>query len=577
MKLFKVFVLGLDGATLDLIHPWVSEGKLPTLAKLLSTGAYGQLRSTMPPMTGPAWTTFATGKNPGRHGIYDWVYRHADSYDVSPTTAHHSQATSLWSLLSRAGKRVCVINVPMTYPPQPVNGVMISGLPAPSKKVTIAYPGHLLEEIEREMGREYILYPDPGQAYSDAGIDAFLKRLYATTDTRLVVLNRLRQREDWDFTMVVFNGTDTVQHAMWKFMDPHHPQYNSSKAVKYGDAIQKYFSYLDGRLAEVVNSLDEDTVLMVMSDHGFGPFHKFIHVNNWLMQRGYLTLKPNVTSRIKGLMFRAGFSPMKVYNMLMRVGLGRLKREVVRGSGQGMLKALFLSFDDVDWSRTRAYSLGNIGQIYLNVKGREPNGCVEPGEAYEQLRHELIAELEELRDPATGEQVVEHIYKREQVYSGPNVQRGADILFIPTRMEYFGFGEYEFGASEVIEPVVRGISGTHRMNGTLMLYGSPVLPGQKLGYDQLEPIEPDRNTAEGRIPQPALTDLAPTILYLMGVPVPDDMDGRVLAEALKPEYADLHRLVRERASDVEPSDEASLSDEDEAMITERLRALGYVS
>jgi predicted AlkP superfamily phosphohydrolase/phosphomutase len=559
MTSFRIFVIGLDGATFDLVGPWAREGKLPTLHR---------------PMTGPAWTTFATGKNPGKHGVYDWIYREQGSYDVSPTTAQHCQASTLWSLLGRAGKRVCVLNVPMTYPPQPVNGVLISGLPAPSRKASITYPADLLEEIEREIGREYALYPDPGQAYSDVGVDAFLGRLYETTDTRLVVLDHLSRREDWDFMMVVFNGTDAVQHAMWKFMDPQHPQHDPIRASKYGDAILDYFSYLDSRLAHVIANLSEGTVVVVMSDHGFGPFHKFIHVNFWLMERGYLKLKPRVKAQIKSLMFRAGFSPMWVYNALMDIGLGRLKREVVRGSGQEMLRALFLSFDDVDWPRTRAYALGNIGQVYLNVKGREPMGCVEPGEEYERLRRELITNLGEIRDPATGERVVEYIYTREQVYSGPHAGRGADILFIPTRMEYFGFGEYEFGANTVIEPMMRGISGTHRMNGVLVMHGLPILPGITLGRDRVEPI--NLGAPKGLPPQPWLADLAPTILHLMGVPVPEDMDGRVIVEAIRPEYASLQALVRDGTSDGEQVPEAELSDADRAAITERLRSLGYV-
>src|SRR5512139_1831118 len=155
----KVLVIGLDGATFDLIKPWAEAGHLPTLARLLNEGAHGYVASTVPPMTGPAWTTFMTGKNPGKHGIYDWIYRHKDSYDVSPTTARHCRDATLWSILSEAGGRVCVFNVPMTFPPKPVNGVMISGMPAPSTKVTITYPVELLAEIEREVG-EYLVYPD---------------------------------------------------------------------------------------------------------------------------------------------------------------------------------------------------------------------------------------------------------------------------------------------------------------------------------------------------------------------------------------------------------------------------------
>ena len=181
----------------------------------MAEGAHGSLRSTVPPMTGPAWTSFATGVNPGKHRLYDWIAREPDSYRFLPVTALDCRAPTIYALLSQAGRRVCALNIPMTYPPLPVNGVVVSGLPAPSTKVKITYPDTLLDELNAATG-EYLLYPDPGQAYSDSGVDAFLERLYKTTDGRLRTLDYLRGREDWDFTMVVFNGTDTISHAMWK-------------------------------------------------------------------------------------------------------------------------------------------------------------------------------------------------------------------------------------------------------------------------------------------------------------------------------------------------------------------------
>ncbi len=556
----RILAIGLDGATFDLIGPWAQAGELPTFRRLMAEGAYGSLRSTIPPMTAPAWTSFMTGKNPGKHGLYDWIYRHSNSYDVSPVTAAHCKEPTLWSLLGSAGRRVCVFNVPMTYPPTPVNGVMISGLPAPSTQVTITYPSDLLEKIEKEVG-EYLLYPDPGQAYSDQGVDAFLDDLYRTTDTRLRVLDYLRAREDWDFCMVVLNGTDTVQHAMWKYMSPDHPLHDPRRREKYGDAILSYFQYVDRALDQIVGSLDDNTTLVLMSDHGFGPFHKFIHLNNWLRQQGWLQIKSTPKASIKSMQFKLGFAPMKIYDLLMRFGLGALKREVVRGKGQGLLRKLFLSFDDVDWQRTTAYALGNVGQIRLNVRGREPLGLVEPGEQYEATRDEIMARLRELRDPQTGERVVEAIYRREQIYWGHNVDQAADIVFIPTRMEYFGFGEYEFGTNEIIESVKRGISGTHRLNGMALLWGRAICAG-------------------GHLRDAQILDLAPTILHLMGHSVPHDMDGRVLTEALSPEYAEVRPGddLPSTAALPPPSTAADdvLSAENAELIVERLRGLGYV-
>ncbi len=555
----KVLVIGLDGATFDLIKPWAAAGYLPTLHRLLQEGAHGTLQSTVPPMTGPAWTTFATGVNPGKHRLYDWIARDEGSYAFSPVTALDCAAPTLYTLLSQAGRRVCALNVPMTYPPTPVNGVMVSGLPAPSTNVTITYPTGLYQEILDAVG-DYILYPDPGQAYSDAGVDAFLARLYRTTDLRVQTLDYLRGREAWDFAMVVFNGTDTISHAMWKYMDQFHPLHDPTKAAKYGNAIRDYYRYLDNKLARVVDELDDGTTLVVMSDHGFGPFHKFIHVNNWLLQEGFMSVQRDPVTALKHGLFRRGFTPMGVYDMLMRLGLGALKREVVRGQGQGLLKTLFLSFGDIDWSRTQAYSLGNVGQIYLNVAGREPQGCVQPGAHYEQVRSALIERLGTLRDPQTGETVVESIYRREELYHGEYLEKAPDIVFLPRRLEYFGFGEYEFGSREIIEPMRRGISGTHRMNGIFMAYGAAVQPGA---------------VVEGA----GLVDLAPTILHLMGEPVPEHMDGRVLHEALATAGRPTRRSPRATGGHGDdnrgPRGEL-LSAEDKKVLTDRLRSLGYV-
>jgi predicted AlkP superfamily phosphohydrolase/phosphomutase len=561
----KVLVLGLDGATFDLIKPWAAAGYLPTLKRLMEEGAHGSLQSTTPPMTGPAWTSFATGVNPGKHRLYDWIARDEGRYTFSPVTALDMEAPTLYTLLSAAGRRVCALNVPMTYPPTPVNGVMVSGLPAPSTKVQITYPSNLYQEIVEAVG-DYILYPDPGQAYSEAGVDAFLQRLYRTTDLRVQTLDYLAGREAWDFAMVVFNGTDTISHAMWKYMDKTHPLHDPAAALKYGNAIRDYYAYLDSKLAHYVDELPDDTTLVVMSDHGFGPFHKFIHVNNWLMQEGLMATRPGLLTGLKRAMFRQGFSPMNVYDTLMRFGLGALKREVVRGQGQGLLKTLFLSFEDIDWSRTQAYSLGNVGQVYLNVAGREPLGCVQPGAEYQRVREEIIAKLQTLRDPESGELVVESIFRREELYAGDFLEKAPDIVFLPRRLEYFGFGEYEFGSHRIIEPMRRGISGTHRMNGIFMAYGAAIKPGAV-------------------VENASLYDLAPTILRLMDEPPVGHMDGRVLEEVMA---ADVAAVMAQRAtarsqnngkhgaSGGKGQGAEGMSAEDKKVLADRLRSLGYV-
>ncbi len=552
----RTLVIGLDGATFDLIKPWAAQGHLPALRQLMEQGAHGSLESTIPPMTAPAWTSFATGTNPGRHRLYDWIARDPDSYNFSPITALHGTAPTIYSLLSQAGRRVCALNVPMTYPAVPVNGVMLSGMPASDVNGPISYPAGLYQEIVRQVG-DYILYPDPGKAYSDGGVDAFLERLYRCTDLRIQSFDYLRQRDAWDFAMLVFNGTDTICHALWKYMDRQHPLHDPRMAARYGNAIRDYYKYVDRYLARVIETLDRDTTLVIMSDHGFGPFHKFIHVNNWLIQEGFMQVRPGWRPALKKRLFDLGLTPMNVYNALMHLGFGWLKRKVVRGQGQGILKRFFLSFADVDWSQTVAYSLGNVGQIYINLAGREPAGSVQPGAEYERVRDTIMQRLQQLCDPATGEPVVEAVYRREEVYAGAQLDYAPDIVFMPRRLEYFGFGEYEFGSNQIIEPMKRGISGTHRMNGIFLAYGENIRPG---------------STVENA----RITDLAPTILYTMGLPVPAHMDGRVLREifqeAFQPEVLPMDSTWQGETT----GDSRTLTEQEKEMLTRLMRDLGYV-
>lgn len=247
---------------------------------------------------------------------------------------------------------------------------------------------------------------------------------------------------------------------------------------------------------------------------------------------------------------------MNVYNTLMRLGFGKLKREVVRGQGQGLLKTFFLSFGDVDWEHTAAYSLGNVGQIYLNVAGREPQGIVTAAE-YEDVRQQIMDQLAELRDPATGERVVETIYRREEIYHGEQLDKAADIVFIPTRLEYFGFGEYEFGSHQIIESMKRGISGTHRMNGIFLAYGDAIKAGVQI---------------EGA----SLLDLAPTILQLMSVPVPEHMDGKILDSTFSDDFVPLPASHNGDWSASDDENGTGLTEEQKQIVAERLRGLGYV-
>lgn len=220
------------------------------------------------------------------------------------------------------------------------------------------------------------------------------------------------------------------------------------------------------------------------------------------------------------------------------------------------MKRLFLSFADVDWARTKAFAVGSFGQIYINQVGQRPQGIVQPGKEYEELREEIAAQALELLDPRTGQRVVDRVHRREEIYSGPLVEKAPDLVLQSRNWEYMAFGHADFGASHVVEPVV-GMSGHHRPDGVVMLAGQGIEAGVELDGANI-------------------TDLAPTILYAMGIPIPSDMDGRVLTDAFTPDYLSAVEVQYSDELSERPTGEGQYSEEDEEEIKERLRGLGYV-
>ena len=546
----KVFCIGLDGATFDLIQPFIAQGKLPTFKKLMERGAWSELRSTVPPVTASAWSSFMTGKNPGAHGLYDFMQRRANSYDLAPVSARDRDGKAIWDLMGDAGKRVIVMNVPVTWLPQPVNGLLITGMLTPRNAENYTYPKELAEELRREIG-DYIVYSD--EVYSKGRGETFLNALKYSATQRVRAADYLLQKYPADFFMLVFPETDTVSHGLWSAYDPTHHDHNPAEAEKLRDGILEIYEHIDGLLERLITNHQSPISILLMSDHGHGPVRNFLYVNNFLAQRGYLKFKSNLASQLKRAAFQLGLTPRFAYNLLLAIGLGKLRRTLdKRRGGRGLLKRFFLSFGDVDWSRTRAYSIGYIGEVHINLRGREPQGIVSPGEEYEHVRDVVITSLRELTLP-DGAPLVEHIWKKEEIYHGAHLANAPDILFLPRNLETIAFGDFEFGSNKVIEKSF-GVSSSHRMNGIFVASGAGI-----------------KNAGEFSGAQ--LIDLAPTILHLMGLPVPTDMDGRVVTEAL----ADARAVEYGGTSAGNAVTRDGYSEEEEKEVIERLADLGYIS
>jgi predicted AlkP superfamily phosphohydrolase/phosphomutase len=520
----------------------------------MQQGAWGKLRTTLPPISSSSWSSFVTGVNPGKHGLVDFVYPGADSYKVTMVDATSRRTRALWNWLNDAGHKVGLLGIPTTYPTEPVDGFMISGFLAPGPDSEWAHPPELKQELLAELG-EFQLSPDE-RYRSSQHLDRFLADLTASVENRTQAALYLMRNKPWDLFAVVYWDTDMVQHEAWRILDPTHPRHDSAEAAAHQELVLDFHRKVDADVGLLLDEVDSDTLIVVMSDHGFGPVHSFFLTNNWLASMGLLKFKRNPWTAFKRLLFRLGYTPLRSFRLAKALGLGQLRKRVRFQQQASLVNRIFLSFDDVDWSRTKAFSIGSFGQVYINLAGVRPQGIVQPGQEYEELKELITREAQALLDPRTGEPLVDRVYRREEIYSGPYLARTPDLIVQPRGWEYMAFGHADFGSNKLVESIT-GLSGHHRLDGIVMLAGPGVKP----------------NTA---LEKASILDLAPTILHATGVAVPHDLDGRVLSEAFE-DSSQLSRPVAFGQSSIykDGDSESGLQDEEMENVQEKLRGWGY--
>lgn len=476
----RVVVIGFDGATFDLIKPWVNAGHLPNLARMLDEGAHGLLRSTIQPTTAPAWTSMTTGVNQGKHGLYDFVRRRAGEYNLEVTNGTHIYAPTIFDYVSAANRHVVALNIPYTYPPRPVNGVMVGGPFAPTITPELVHPPSFYPTLRRLAPHYHIIpdynhrAPDPAQAYHE--------QLLHGIEQRERIGCHLLTMEPWDLFMVVFMATDEVQHTFWHCMSAA----DGTPEAQYRDAILQVYRRLDtalGRLksAAEASAGDRQLVTLVVSDHGAGPFHAMINLNRWLAEHEYLHYRNDRKNRQRRLQTRIVTQLALAYRQYLparlreriRHRLGAARFSKVK---EGMENVLLTA--NVDWAVSRAYALGPGGNIYINVAGREPSGCVPP-EEYEALRAAIADALCTLRDPDTGELVVAAVHRRESLYSGPYLEQAPDLIVEWRDYGYWGRGRYSveaplFEKTHRFDFSEQPLTGSHRPDGILIAGGDGV-------------------------------------------------------------------------------------------------------
>lgn len=538
----KILIVGLDGVTWDVLGPLMAQGRMPRLKGVCEQGFSGVLRSTTPPITPAAWTTFLTGKRPGKHGIIDF-----ERYDVHTnklafnSTRCLDHVQNLWSILGVRGFKIGSVNVPMTYPAVPVNGFMVSGFETPGVNSNFVYPPELKAEIVER-------WPDPTLRAkwkrSAVGGDAVFKEnlgyISRSFHQGAEMTMWLGHRSGWDALMVVLKLTDNLQHKTWKYIDPRW----RDRDPKRRDMVYDCFTEADRALGTLLDyAAKHDATVLIVSDHGHGSLEGKIHVNRILQQWGYLTLEGGAaqgTTRIK-----------HVWDRLR----GRTKRFVREGNIADDLA--------VDFTCTRACIMhaGMAGFLYINLKGRQPCGIVEPGQ-YETLRDEVRSRLlggECSTKDADGRiiQLFPEVHKPEELYGCSREQQPwmPDLILIPH--ESLAVVRKIRGSRVLKWLSYDRMEGTHRPNGIIAAIGPSV--------------------AQNKQADAQIADCAPTILTLLGQPVPDDMDGRVIEPlfAVAPQVH-FEPASRNKTSTKEPQPEPIYSQQQLQDVTDRLMQLGYL-
>lgn len=550
----RVIVLGFDAADPRLVEQWISAGYLPNIARLKREGAGGSLRSVIQPISPAAWSTIITGLNPGKHGVFDWHERDPERYHSRIVNASSIKAPTLWQRANRAGLTSGVFNVPLTFPPTPLDGWMVTGILTPPNARDITYPAELRAELDDDGGRYKTFF---GVTYQEGDEQTFLEALHKTLEVRGKALLRVLDSRPTDLVMAVFMESDHVMHYFWKYMDSTHPSYHPEYR-RFEHAIRDVYAHLDSILGDVLEAVGPECTLFLLSDHGSGPQYGQVFINKLLMQNGLL-----VTRRRPGTRFKMWLARRRVverlYTALRAVGLDprpwipKRMRQLALSSGIGA--------GDIDWAHTAAYVSGDMGLISVNLAGREGRGSVDPRDK-EAVIDKVIAVLEKLTDEK-GKRLVDNIWRASSLYRGAYLEVAPDIVFSLQESRYTTQHKLGLDVPGVIQKPRFGrieISGAHALDGIFYAIGPGIKHGA--GVQGLD-----------------LTQVAPTVLHSLGVPVSRQMDGQVIEALYEPAYLAAHPV--QYMDEEPPSGPASKSeevyDEEEAtQVESRLRDLGYL-
>jgi len=534
-----LILLGLDGATWDVLNPLFERDRLPALQALVEDGRPGTLESTFPPITAPAWLSMATGQNPGKTGVFYFRNRTSpDSFEFESVGSEQFRGRSFWDVLAARGYSVGVFNFPMLYPPYELGdeGFVVSGLGSPEDE-TITAPAELRGELDDVTGGYEVKVPYADPKYRDRP-GALESDLYTMIDKRTAAMEHLLDRRGPDVFFGIVSATDWAQHYFWRYHDPEHLSHDPETAREHGDAIGRIWEHVDETVERVATIAErEDATLLLVSDHGFGPVNRTFHSNGWLESEGFRV--PTEQSTLQRL--QTDYFPY----------LRRIAEPVVSAIPQlnDVAKSVGKSVrgspsDAVDWDRSVAFAPKQnltCGMIYM--LSEDPTD-----------REVVARALTELRDP-DGDPLAVTVYDPSDLYEGPNLELAPDILFTVEDFACAVDPTYTVEDEFVTPgPPSAARSGGHRMNGIYCFAGSTVDPGDGA--------------------QRSLLDVAPTVLYALDEPIPEIMDGTPLTSAFVAGSRKTRTIRRDPLAELVDTEHETVTRNDG--VEERLEDLGYI-
>jgi len=519
----RVVIIGLDGATWDLIKPWADAGELPTFKKLMKNGTWGTLESTIPPITCPAWVSMLTGKNPGKLGLYYFRQPDWNTMQMKNVKINWDEYLPLWKILNLEGLKTNIINTPTVTPfPNGYKGVYIQcPIMGSENEEIFAYPRFVRKKL-KEISYERVV-PNP----EVIGEDEYLKRVHNLVRKKTKVALYLFENTNWNLFFFTIFYTDQIKHFFWHYMDPKHPRHKPNN--KYKNAILEFYKFIDKILSEFISRLSEEDILLLVSDHGHGGMYKEVNYNIYFEQLGLLKFRKKLITNTGKLKFYKILSKIYSIKLVKKITekisiLNRAKNKLSEDS-----KYIRSKLDVIAWDNTVAYN-PTVNTIFINLKGREKYGIIEKNE-YEKIREEICKILKQLKDPETNQPVIGKIWKKEEIYSGRYFEKMPDLVVEPINETfYINYGFDNLWKFKLFSDPTPLTYSTHTRRGIFLAYG----PGIKKGYE---------------IKNAKIYDIAPTILYIFDLPIPNDMDGKVLMEI----FEDDSEFAKRKSKYVDPS------------------------